>query len=59
MLKLYDRGRTHSWLPRVRDSGGNGSECDYKGVVQGNICGDGIVLYLDCCGNYCGNLHLS
>ena len=42
----------------VRDSGGNGGECAYKGVVQGHICGDGILLYLNCCGGYHRNLHM-
>lgn len=32
-------------LPEFRDGWGG---CDYKEVLQGDFCGDGIVLYLDC-----------
>ena len=44
VLKWQNDG--NQWLPGDRNGGGE-VRCDYKGVVEGSLCSDGIVLNLD------------
>lgn len=43
---------TGEWVSEVRIGGGEAGVCNYKEITRKDLCGDEIVLYLDCSGGY-------